>query len=89
MRDHLVAHGFNIYESTTQIIPIRIGDEKKAMKASQLLLDKHNIFIPAARWPAVPHHEARLRTTVCTDHTTEQIDELIDALKSVRDEVGF
>ncbi|MBN1654977.1 MAG: aminotransferase class I/II-fold pyridoxal phosphate-dependent enzyme [Deltaproteobacteria bacterium] len=79
---------FDTDNSKTQIVPIYIGDSKKALKASQLLLE-NNIFIPAARWPAVPHDKARLRTTLMCDHTFEQIGTLVSALKKVRDWINF
>lgn len=79
---------FDTGNSATQIIPIIIGDEKKAIKASQLLLE-NGIFIPSARWPAVSHKKARLRTTLTCDHTTEQIDYLVDTLEKVREQVKF
>ncbi len=74
LRGKLLELGCNVCNSTTQIIPLMIGNEKKALEASKLLLDKYSIFIPAARWPAVPKGKARLRMTVSCYHTGEQID---------------
>ena len=88
LRNKLKELNFNTGTSNTQIIPIIIGDEKKAMKASELLLEE-NIFIPAARWPAVPQKQARLRTTLMCDHTFEQIDYLVGTLTKIRDKIKF
>lgn len=73
LREKLTELGIDFRNSKTQIIPIMIGDEKKAMEASQKLLEA-GIFVPAARWPAVPLGEARLRVTVTSEHTEKQID---------------
>ena len=88
LKDKLAEIGANFLNSKTQIVPIFIGNETKAMKASARLLER-GIFIPAARWPAVPKGKARLRTTVSTAHTKGQIDLLIENLKVVKREVGF
>ena len=88
MKDKLDEIGVNYMNSKTQIIPIFIGDETKAIKASKRLLEM-DIFTPAAQWPAVPQGKARLRTTVCSAHTKEQIDTFIDKLKKVKDELDF
>ncbi len=88
LKEKLEEIGINYLNSKTQIIPIFIGNESKAMEASRELLER-GIFIPAARWPAVPKGSARLRTTVSTAHTKEQVDLLIETLKIVKKEVGF
>ena len=88
LREKLTELGIDFRNSQTQIIPIMIGDEKKAMKASEELL-KNGIFVPAARWPAVPLGHARLRVTVTSEHTREQIDQLVVNLKKLKAGVGF
>ncbi|MFA5830989.1 MAG: pyridoxal phosphate-dependent aminotransferase family protein [Candidatus Paceibacterota bacterium] len=88
LKEKLSEAGMNYMGSKTQIIPIFIGDEKKAMRASELLLER-GIFIPAARWPAVPNGAARLRTTVSSSHTKEQIDQLMNELIKVKKELKF
>ncbi|MEK7665082.1 MAG: aminotransferase class I/II-fold pyridoxal phosphate-dependent enzyme [Patescibacteria group bacterium] len=88
LRNKLKELNFNTGTSNTQIIPIIVGDEKKAIKVSQLLLER-NIFIPVARWPAVPQKQARLRTTLTCDHTFEQVDYLVSTLTKIRQKIKF
>ena len=80
--------GINICGSQTQIIPILIGDDKKCMRASEILMEK-GILIPPARWPAVPKGMARLRVTVTCEHTKEQIDYLLENIKNLKKELNF
>ena len=87
-REKLIEMGINFCNSQTQIIPILVGNEKKAMEASRLLLER-GIFIPAARWPAVPRGMARLRTTMTCAHTKEQIDYLLDNVKEIKNKLNF
>ena len=62
--------GYEI-NSSTQIIPIIIGDEKKALEFGKFLYD-NGIFAQPIRYPTVPKNQARLRISVtawlsCTD----------------------
>ena len=54
--------GFEI-KSTSQIIPIIVGNEKKAMKFGKFLFD-NGIFAQPIRYPTVPKNQARLRISV-------------------------
>ncbi len=84
----LRSKNLNILESETQITPILIGDEKKAINVSRRLLEL-GCFLPCVRWPAVARGASRLRMTLMTDHTKEQIDALIGALEIVKKEFKF
>ena len=54
--------GYEI-NSSTQIIPIIIGDEKKAMEFGKFLFN-NGIFAQPIRYPTVPKNQARLRISV-------------------------
>lgn len=88
LREKLKSLGFNILESETQIIPVFIGDEKKCVEISKKLLEL-GIYASSIRWPAVEHGASRLRLTVMSKHSTQQIDKLISALVQVRNEYHF
>lgn len=62
-RSYLKNAGLNTLDSTTHIIPILIGDEKKAVKIEKILID-YGIYIKAVRYPAVPKKNARLRLSI-------------------------
>jgi 8-amino-7-oxononanoate synthase len=82
LKDGLKRLGFNTLESETQIIPVFIGKEKKAIQASEQLF-KNGIFVPCVRWPAVPEGLARLRCTVMASHTEKQISQALNAFEKV------
>jgi 8-amino-7-oxononanoate synthase len=73
--------GLDIGESTSQIIPVILGESARAVAVSQKLLDA-GYLISAIRPPTVPAGTARLRVSVQADHTAEQLNGLIAALKS-------
>jgi 8-amino-7-oxononanoate synthase len=64
------------------IIPLIVGDETKAVEAAAKLREK-NIFIPAIRYPTVARGKARLRVTLTAAHTSEDISQLMHALKTL------
>lgn len=72
--------GLSLMDSTTPIQPLMIGDSKQAMKVSEALLKEHQILVSAIRPPTVPEGSARLRVTLCANHTASQVDQLLSAL---------
>jgi 8-amino-7-oxononanoate synthase len=73
--------GFVIAKPESAILPVILGDEKKALAAFDALL-KQGIFIPAVRYPTVPKGKARLRVTLSAAHSPEDIEKLISAFKT-------
>lgn len=65
----------------TQIFPIKLGKEEKAIYTSRVLRD-HGFFVPAIQWPAVPKNEAILRVVLSADHTEEQIRSFVRILRT-------
>lgn len=63
--------GLNI-SSETAIIPIIIGDEKKAMDVASSLLSE-GFYISAIRYPTVAKGQARLRVALMATHTKEEL----------------
>jgi 8-amino-7-oxononanoate synthase len=80
MRRSLQELGFNTLNSSTQIIPVMVGDVQAAVRIAGDLLES-GIFIQAIRPPAVPQGSARLRITVMATHTREQLERALDALE--------
>lgn len=76
--------GLNVMDSDSAIIPVLIGSDEMAIKISRELYNK-GIFAPCVRWPVVPKGESRIRFTVTSDHTKEQIDILIQKLREILD----
>jgi glycine C-acetyltransferase/8-amino-7-oxononanoate synthase len=62
------------------IIPIIIGDAKKTVEISELLMGK-GIFLSAIRPPTVPEGSSRLRLTVTAMHNKEDLECLVSSLQ--------
>ncbi|MGR3303394.1 MAG: 8-amino-7-oxononanoate synthase [Candidatus Scalindua sp.] len=84
LREKLELLDFNVISSESPIIPILIGDEKKAVDVSAFLY-KRGILIPAIRPPTVPAKSSRLRMTVMSTHTRKDLEKLLYALSDVQD----
>jgi len=63
----------------TPIIPIILGEERRAVEASRALLDQ-GLLVPAIRPPSVPAGSSRLRVALSAIHTDAQIADLAQAL---------
>ncbi|MEO0482813.1 MAG: aminotransferase class I/II-fold pyridoxal phosphate-dependent enzyme [Planctomycetota bacterium] len=74
--------GFEVIESPTAICPIIVHDTAKAIAMSARLLEL-GVFVIGFGYPVVPEGEARLRVQISAGHTTEHIDELVEALKKL------
>ena len=64
------------------IIPIMVGDEKKAVKIAAALRER-GFFVPAIRYPTVARGKARLRVTLTAAHTAKDVSQLTSVLKSL------
>lgn len=66
----------------SHIIPIILGSDSDALAKSQKLME-NGIIATAIRPPTVPENESRIRISLTTDHTEEQILKLLSQFKNV------
>jgi 8-amino-7-oxononanoate synthase len=83
LRSRLREQGWNTGQSTSQIIPIIIGDAASTMQLAAQLRDA-GFFVPGIRPPSVPEDESLLRLSLCCHHTPEMIDALVQELARLR-----
>ncbi len=60
LRDELAREGFDVAGSTTQIVPLIVGDAQMAMRICELAIEQ-GVFAQAIRPPTVPAGTSRLR----------------------------
>lgn len=83
LRDGLRALGFDTLASQTPIIPILTKDPRRTMELSQKLFKK-GIFVQGIRPPAVPAGSCRLRLTVTSAHTQDDLNLVLDIFKKIK-----
>ncbi|OBA27137.1 mitochondrial 5-aminolevulinate synthase [Hanseniaspora valbyensis NRRL Y-1626] len=76
-------------KNPSHIIPVFIGDALLAKKASDILLNKHKIYVQAINFPTVAKGTERLRITPTPGHTFEHCDILINAIDDVFTELNI
>lgn len=87
-KERLNALGFNTGKSDTPITPVIAGDEGKAMKLSDRLLEE-GVFAQGIAFPTVAKGAARVRTIVTAAHTRQDLDEALTAFEKVGRELAL
>jgi 8-amino-7-oxononanoate synthase len=67
-------------DAVSPVVPILLGDEKKALDASKLLADE-GLLVVAIRPPTVPAGTARLRLTFTAEHPDSEVERLADIVR--------
>lgn len=81
-RNELKARGLNVLEGSHPIVPLMIGDAKRAQELSRALYDE-DIYAIALAFPVVPEGEARIRFQVSAAHTRDMLDEAIGKIEKL------
>lgn len=84
-KEILSAAGLPVMPTETHIVPLIVGDARLCKAASDMLLEKHNIYIQPINYPTVPKGTERLRITPTPLHDDDMIVALRDALLNVWD----
>ena len=88
LRDELAREGFEVAGSTTQIVPLVIGDAKQAMRICELAIER-GVFAQAIRPPTVPEGTSRLRLAVMASHTKAELREAAQVLGRAALQAGW
>ncbi len=88
-KEILSAAGLPVMPTETHIVPIIVGEARGCKAASDMLLEKHNIYIQPINYPTVPKDTERLRITPTPLHNDEMIFELRDSLLQVWDQLSL
>ncbi|MBU2533287.1 MAG: 5-aminolevulinate synthase [Alphaproteobacteria bacterium] len=79
----LTEAGLPVMPTDTHIVPLIVGEAQACKAASDMLLERHGIYIQPINYPTVPRGTERLRITPTPLHTDRMINDLRDALVQV------
>jgi 5-aminolevulinate synthase len=83
VKRRLVEAGLPLMASQSHIVPVLIGDAARCKSISDELLQRHRIYVQPINYPTVPRGTERLRLTPTPQHSDDDIDALVAALRSV------
>ncbi len=82
LREGVTGLPWQLLHSDTAIQPLIVGDNHIAVRMMQML-EVRGIWVPAIRPPTVPKGTARLRISLSASHTSNDVAQLIDALRVI------
>ncbi len=83
LKDLFADAGLPVMDSTTHIVPLRVGDPVKAKKISDVLLAEYGVYVQPINYPTVPRGTERLRFTPGPAHSEAMMVDLTKALVEI------
>lgn len=78
-----------VIPNPSHIIPVLVGNAEVAKQASDMLLQRYQIYVQSINYPTVPVGQERLRITPTPGHTKELRDHLVNAIEAIWTELGI
>jgi glycine C-acetyltransferase/8-amino-7-oxononanoate synthase len=88
LRSALAAEGLAVGDSSTQILPVEVGDAPRTMELCERALER-GVFAQGIRPPTVPEGRSRLRFTVMATHRAGELERAAKLVGAAARELGI
>ncbi len=88
LRNSLAAEGLAVGSSSSQIVPVEVGDADATMALCERVLER-GVFAQGIRPPTVPAGTSRLRFTVMSTHRREELEGAARTVGAAARELGL
>ena len=89
LKARLAAADLPVMESESHIVPVLVGDPVLCRQVTDLLLERHGIYVQPINYPTVARGTERLRLTPGPLHSDQDMDRLVAALTEIWRELSL
>ena len=82
-RERAAGMGLNVGEGQSQVVPIIIGDDRRALFEMTREMNDRGLFLAPVDYPSVPMDGLRYRVAITAAHTQADLDQALNILEDV------
>lgn len=80
-REKALGLGLNLGESTSQVLPIIVGADRRLLYEAAIEMNDKGLFLAPVDYPSVPEDGLRYRVAITAAHTRQDLDQALQILE--------